>query len=629
MSLFSQQRSTRRTVEQPVAQDAPPAGAGASTLFKRYRPLETRASGGFGSVEICLDTRLQRRVAIKRMPLASGPDGAPHETTSTALAEARTASMLQHPNIVQVIDFTYDSAYAYLVMEYVDGVTLEEFLAGVPGHSLTFDEAACIADALVQALSYAHENGVLHLDIKPANVLIDRSGHVKLTDFGMAALASSAGFGGARGGTIGYMPPEQLRGEEVDERTDVFALACVLYEALCAEAPFRATTPQDSLRRIERGVTPPRELLPDLPENSEEALLRALSPDAHDRMRSVDALGDRFLAHLGSVREGRRSLERIIASLTSDEDGDDGTDPGAEPLPKHARREQDRTWTLDPAEGYLGSRFPRARDVVVGAACGISTGWLLWWMLGFLAVEGAAVRAVIALATGLAAALAPQLGSALVLAGLLALAVDGATSVSALPVIIVAVAIEAAWWLVWGRTSSAASMVLTMTLALAAATDGAATAAWLAAAAAAYLLTPSTGAATVASGIAAACFLLELADGGTPGLAAAALADPTLWIGVAALAAETVLVSLALQHAWRRYLDDGGKGFAAFACAIPLVTCLAVIALDVIMTATGMLAASRMEIADVLGAGFVSSIMAFVCVFAFGIRKDQGEDDGR
>ena len=212
----------------------PPAGAAASHLLKRYRPLETRATGGFGSVEICLDSRLQRRVAIKRMPLASPLERTCAATMAAALAEARTASMLQHPNIVQVIDFTYDAAYAYLVMEYVDGLTLEEFLAQVDGNSLTYDETASIADALVQALSYAHENGVLHLDIKPANVLIDRSGHVKLADFGMATLANAAGFGGARGGTIGYMPPEQLNGEEVDERTDEFALAAVLYEALCA-----------------------------------------------------------------------------------------------------------------------------------------------------------------------------------------------------------------------------------------------------------------------------------------------------------------------------------------------------------------------------------------------------------
>lgn len=215
MPLFSQHTTRAQTPPAPTPQAA-------ATLLRRYKPLETRATGGFGSVEVCLDTRLQRRVAIKRIPLAATGMPIPAGSTSAALAEARTASMLAHPNIVSVIDFSFDDSFAYLVMEYVDGLSLEEFLAQVDGHSLTYDETACIADALTQALAYAHENGVLHLDIKPANVLIDRSGHVKLTDFGMATLASAAGYGGARGGTIGYMAPEQLSGSIVDERSDIF-----------------------------------------------------------------------------------------------------------------------------------------------------------------------------------------------------------------------------------------------------------------------------------------------------------------------------------------------------------------------------------------------------------------------
>ena len=156
----------------------------------------------------------------------------------------------------------------------------------------------------MQALSYAHENGVLHLDIKPANILIDRSGHVKITDFGMATLTSAAGFGGARGGTIGYMPPEQLRGDVVDERTDIFSLASLLYEALCGTAPFRAASPIDSMTLINEGVEPPSAVLPGFPGLSEEALLTALDPDPAMRMRSVSDFGDRFLAGLGSRARG-------------------------------------------------------------------------------------------------------------------------------------------------------------------------------------------------------------------------------------------------------------------------------------------------------------------------------------
>ena len=246
--------------------DVPLEGTSSRELLKRYQPLETLATGGFGSIEICRDTHLRRRVAIKRIPLINGA-GMPASDIMDVLREAHTAAMLQHPNIVQVIDFTHDTAYAYLVMEYVDGMSLAEFLHRVDGHSLTFDEAAAIADALGQALTFAHSNGVLHLDIKPANVLIDHSGNVKLTDFGMARLSSAGGFGGSRGGTIGYMPPEQLDIETgtVDERADVFALACVIYEGLCGSAPFMAATPADSLDRIIGGATYPSELIPHFP----------------------------------------------------------------------------------------------------------------------------------------------------------------------------------------------------------------------------------------------------------------------------------------------------------------------------------------------------------------------------
>ena len=198
MPLFSQHTAR-------FSPDVPLEGTSSRELLKRYQPLETLATGGFGSIEICRDTHLRRRVAIKRIPLINGA-GMPASDIMDVLREAHTAAMLQHPNIVQVIDFTHDTAYAYLVMEYVDGMSLAEFLHRVDGHSLTFDEAAAIADALGQALTFAHANGVLHLDIKPANVLIDHSGNVKLTDFGMARLSSAGGFGGSRGGTIGYMP---------------------------------------------------------------------------------------------------------------------------------------------------------------------------------------------------------------------------------------------------------------------------------------------------------------------------------------------------------------------------------------------------------------------------------------
>ncbi len=179
----------------------------------------------------------------------------------------------------------------------------------------------------------------------------------------------------------------QLSGEQVDERSDIFALAAVLYESLCATAPFRAGTPADSLDRIIRGVLYPSDLLPDIPEAAEQALLDALAPSPYDRMPSVADFGDAFLARLGNPREGRKSLARIIARLTSD-DTEDALDP--------ADGRGERGWELDPDEGYLGSRFPRAREYALGAVTSVAVAAVSWALLGDLQVGGAAVRAITA-----------------------------------------------------------------------------------------------------------------------------------------------------------------------------------------------------------------------------------------
>ena len=389
MPLFSQHTAR-------FSPDVPLEGTSSRELLKRFQPLETLATGGFGSIEICRDTHLRRRVAIKRIPLINGA-GMPASDIMDVLREAHTAAMLQHPNIVQVIDFTHDTVYAYLVMEYVDGMSLAEFLHRVDGHSLTFDEAAAIADALGQALPFAHSNGVLHLDIKPANVLIDHSGNVKLTDFGMARLSSASGFGGSRGGTIGYMPPEQLDIETgtVDERADVFALACVIYEGLCGSAPFMAATPGDSLGRIIGGATYPSELIPHFPPGAEAALMSALSPMPQDRPSSIEAFCDQLLAGLGSVREGRRSLEQMVGELSDDECAADGIEPSAY---------EDDTIEVDPALGWAGTRWSHARDYTMRAISALTCGafsFLIMQTAGVAALPGLIAAAI---AIGAAAA---------------------------------------------------------------------------------------------------------------------------------------------------------------------------------------------------------------------------------
>ena len=152
-------------------------------ILDRYRPLEELGEGGYGSVVSAWDTRMQRRVAIKRLPLPLDPTGRPLKRAG--LAEARTGAMLNHPAIVTVYDFDTDEDEAFLIMELIDGASLEEILAELAG-PLNLDEAAAVLGPVFDAVEFAHANGVLHLDLKPANVLVDRDGRVKVADFGVS-----------------------------------------------------------------------------------------------------------------------------------------------------------------------------------------------------------------------------------------------------------------------------------------------------------------------------------------------------------------------------------------------------------------------------------------------------------
>jgi len=611
MPLFSQHTAR-------FSPDVPLEGTSSRELLKRYQPLETLATGGFGSIEICRDTHLRRRVAIKRIPLINGA-GMPASDIMDVLREAHTAAMLQHPNIVQVIDFTHDTAYAYLVMEYVDGMSLAEFLHRVDGHSLTFDEAAAIADALGQALTFAHANGVLHLDIKPANVLIDHSGNVKLTDFGMARLSSAGGFGGSRGGTIGYMPPEQLDIETgtVDERADVFALACVIYEGLCGSAPFMAATPADSLGRIIGGATYPSELILHFPPGAEAALMSALSPMPQDRPSSIEAFCDQLLAGLGSVREGRRSLEQMVGELSDDECAADDM----ESLPY-----EDDTVEVDPALGWAGSRWGRARNYTMRGISALSCGafsFLLMQTAGVAALPGLVVAAI---AIGAAAGLAPQIGSAISTVGFLVLMANATMQaqgiLSMLPVAVVFAAAMSGWWIAWGRTEAAASATLTCALALGCLTGDA----LLAASIAAFWLGPASAAAATGMGaLFARLAAAALSAGGVLGLSnvVAALGDALLLAAIVLVAATAAATSL-LLNAHAKCAEQGSNLAAIVAIAVAGIG-----------SAVSFCLAHHMEIASLAGpvvakaavTGILSSIIVGICLYLLGYQRTYTESD--
>jgi len=280
-------------------------------ILKRYRPLETLGEGGHGSVTLAFDTRMARRVAVKRVPLRGRSD--------TALEEARTAAMLNHPNIVTVHEWDTDEQDAFIIMEHIDGTSLAEILEGFG--ALDLDVAAVVLGGIIAALSFAHENGVLHLDVKPENVLVTRDGRVKVTDFGIASLTGSDRRGKALAGTLGFMPLEQIHDEHLDERTDEWALAALAFEVLANANPLAADSLEAAAFKAEYAEIPDLSAFdPGLDPAIDDIVLAALDPDPDGRYEDVTEFGERLLAHLGDAGAGALELAEIVEVMTDEEE---------------------------------------------------------------------------------------------------------------------------------------------------------------------------------------------------------------------------------------------------------------------------------------------------------------------
>jgi len=400
-------------------------------ILERYRPLTELGEGGFGTVVLAWDTRMQRRVAIKRLPLPLDARGIPQRPPG--LAEARTAALLNHPSIVTVFDFDTDADEAFIVMEHVDGVSLGQLLDSVNG-PLTLDETAAIVESVAAALEFAHDNGVLHLDIKPENVLVTRDGHVKVTDFGIAELSSLAGHGAAYGGTPGYMPLEQLQGKTVSARTDEWALAALAFEALTGDNPFAEDSAEAAAVRLSTYDVPVLSHFErSMPRPIDDVMLAALDNHPAERYESVGEFADALMPHLGDSDAGRLSLAEMVDALI-DEDAD--LDPGL-----------DSVGIWDRLGGRLGSLLLR----VVAAT---ESGWLAWTGLTPFALDTPALLGAVGLVAA-AGALAPSLGVGLGLGCLIA----GVFASGAWPVGIVVLLGGTAWWWLVARRSAGAAVL--------------------------------------------------------------------------------------------------------------------------------------------------------------------------
>ena len=313
-------------------------------ILDRYRLLGEAGAGGYGTVMVAKDPRIQRKVAIKAIPLTetdalraalpgadavagsavithelSAPEDAADDLDVQALAhipgldEARTAAMLSDPHIVTVYDVEVRGQTAYLVMEYIEGITLSKLLRDYVDY-VTLDMITAVFDAVAGALKKAHAHRVLHLDIKPDNILINKEGQVKVTDFGLATLVDASGVGTTGGGTIGYMPLEQMRREELDVRTDEWSLASVTYEMLVGSNPFTAS----DLARADQAITDAELVLPSLcwdglDESIDDVLFYALAPNKEDRYETVFDFQEEADKFLGDAEEGVIQLKYVVA----------------------------------------------------------------------------------------------------------------------------------------------------------------------------------------------------------------------------------------------------------------------------------------------------------------------------
>ncbi len=236
-------------------------GSMVGTTISHYKVIEKIGQGGMGEVYLAQDTTLDRKVALKFLPEEMQQDSTARQRF---LREAKSAAALDHPYICHIHEVGEVEGKSFISMEYVQGETLKDKLSQGP---LPLKDALGKATEVAEALEEAHKQGIVHRDLKPSNIMLTPQGHVKVMDFGLAKqvtpaqgqeeeITTALTQRGSTLGTVPYMSPEQVRGQEVDTRSDIFSFGVVLYEMLTGVNPFKGDTPVDTSHAI-LGVTPP------------------------------------------------------------------------------------------------------------------------------------------------------------------------------------------------------------------------------------------------------------------------------------------------------------------------------------------------------------------------------------
>lgn len=246
--------------------------------------------GGMGSVYLATHTQVNRTVAIKSLL----PQFMANEEIKQRFKnEASTLAHLQHPNVVGLFDYVEDESGMYLVMEYVEGMPLDDFIKNVTG-PMPEERAVPIIKEILLAFSYAHQKGIVHRDIKPANIIITQNDGVKVLDFGIARLLGEGNHNltktGTQMGTVFYMSPEQVQGKKVDIRSDIYSLGVTFYQMLTGVNPYIGLTTEYEVysRIVKEDLPPPQEIYPGVPAYLATILKKALAKEPDDRFQTCD-----------------------------------------------------------------------------------------------------------------------------------------------------------------------------------------------------------------------------------------------------------------------------------------------------------------------------------------------------